>query len=378
MTEREQRDTASHFQPGERLLEQAAALAHHRVMPERLERFCVEAMRAAGLRDEHAQITARVLVTTDTWGTFTHGCKQLRFLLRNLREGRLSAATEPTVAREGPAWAIVDGHYAMPMVTSCRAMELAVEKAREVGIAYVGGIHSSHFGAAGYYAVGAAQQGLVGLSMCNVDPGVTVPGARGSVLGTNPIAYAVPAEPGRPVFLDIATSAVAASKVYAAAARGQPIPEGWMVDDDGLPTTDPTGYPKRGALLPMAGHKGYGLALLVEVLSAALTGAGMRDQVRSWVMEPPEPANQGHAFIAIHAEAIMPGGEFVERMVQLVQGIRSAPKAKGAERIYLPGEMEWERREQALAHGMRLPPDVVASLAGLAEDMGLDLQTLFE
>ncbi len=367
----------SHFQPGQRLMELAAELSQRSVAPERLARFTIMAMRKAGLSEEHAQITADVLVTTDTWGTFTHGTKQLRFLLRNLRDGRLDATAAPSIAREGPSWAIVDGHYAMPMVTSCVAMRLAIEKASATGMAYVGVVRSSHFGAAGYYAVMAALQGMIGLSMCNVTPGVTVPGSRGSVLGTNPIAYAVPCEPGRPVFLDIATSTVSASKVYAAAALGKPIPDTWMVDDEGQPTTDPVGYPERGALLPMAGHKGYGLALLVEVLSGALTGAGMRDEVKAWVLEPAEPANQGHAFIALDAQAIMPGAEFLQRMDWLAEGIRSAPKARGAERIYLPGEMEWERRQAALTQGMRLPPDVTASLLGLAEDVDLDVGELF-
>jgi ureidoglycolate dehydrogenase (NAD+) len=355
----------------------ASELATKRVLPEDLADYCVEAMLRTGLSREDADTTATVLVTTDTWGTHTHGTKQLRLLLKNFREGRLDATATPETASEGPSWAIVDGHYAMPMVTSCRAMELAVEKAQQTGTAYVGAIHSSHFGAAGYYAVMAAEHDMIGLSMCNVDPGVTIPGARGSVLGTNPISYAAPAGEERPIFLDIATSAVAASKVYAAAALGREIPAGWLVDGDGVPTTDPSGYPLRGALLPMAGHKGYGLALLVEILSAGLTGAGMRDEVKSWVLEPSEPANQGHAFIAINVSQIMPIQEFKHRMDRLIREIKASPKARGSERIYLPGEMEWERRDEALDKGMFLPEDVVASLLGLAEDLDLDIGGLF-
>jgi ureidoglycolate dehydrogenase (NAD+) len=257
-------------------------------------------------------------------------------------------------------------------------MELAIEKAGRAGTAYVGVRGSSHFGAAGYYATMAVEHDMIGFSMCNVDPGVTIPGARGSVLGTNPIAYAVPAGEEYPVFLDIATSTVAASKVYAAAALGKPIPDNWLIDDEGLPTTDPTGYPQHGALIPMAGHKGYGLALLVEILTAALTGAGMRDQVKSWVLDLPDPTNEGHAFVAINVEAVMPKELFKSRMDDLIRGIKDSPRAKGVDRIYLPGEMEWERRAEALSHGMYLPEDVIASLAGTAADVGLDLGDLFE
>jgi ureidoglycolate dehydrogenase (NAD+) len=373
----QQPDKAAHFQPGQELMATAAELSRVRVFPKDLEDFCIRAMLKSGIRDEDARITADVLVATDTCGVHTHGTKQLRTLLMNFRIGRLDAKAVPEVVAQGPSWAIVDGHYAMPMTSSCMAMELAIEKAKATGIAYVGVKHSSHFGAAGYYANMAAQKDMIGLSMCNVDPCMTVPGARGKILGTNPIAYAVPAGEERPIFLDIATSTVAASKVFAARALGKEIPDNWLVDDEGIPTTDPSGYPEGGALLPMAGHKGYGLALWVEILAGALTGAAMLSQVSSWVVDLPDPTDEGHAFIAIDVGSIMPIQEFKGRIDWLIREIKGSPKAKGSERIYLPGEMEWERRDKALKEGMQLPEDVIASLAGLAEDVGLDLKRLW-
>jgi ureidoglycolate dehydrogenase (NAD+) len=334
-----------------------------RVGAQDLKAFCVEAMLKSGLSPEDAELTAEVLVTTDTWGTFTHGTRQLRGLLKNVRTGRLDPTAHIEVVSQGPAWAMVDGHYVMPPATSCRSMELAIQKAKACGLGYVGVKHSSHFGAAGYYAVMAARKGLIGLSMCNLDPVMVVPGARGRTIGNNPLAYAVPAENGRPVFLDIALSTVAGTKIYAAQVEGKPIPDNWMVDDEGQPTTDPSGFPTRGAQLPMAGHKGYGLAVLVESLSAVLTGAAIASQV---------PTDEGHAFMAIDVAAMMPPEVFQARMEGFVREIREAPKAKGAERIYLPGEMEWERREAALAQGMVMPPYVLESLRGLAADVALD------
>jgi LDH2 family malate/lactate/ureidoglycolate dehydrogenase len=313
-----------------------------------------------------------VLVTTDTWGTYTHGTRQLRGLLKNVRTGRLDPKASIEVVAGGPAWAIVDGHYAMPPATSCRAMELSIKKARACGIGYVGVKHSSHFGAAGYYAVTAAERDMIGLSMCNLDPVMVVPGSRGRTIGNNPLAYAVPAGQEKPVFLDIALSTVAGTKIYAAQVEGKPIPDNWLVDDDGLPTNDPSGFPTRGAQVPMADHKGYGLAVLVEVLTAVLTGAAITRQVKSWVLDIPEPTNEGHAFMAIDIAAMMPLQMFKDRMDGLIREIREAPKAKGADRIYLPGEMEWERREVALTQGMTLPPYVLESLRGLAKDMELD------
>ncbi len=368
----------AHFQPGKDLIATAAELSRMRVFPKDLEDFCLKAMLKSGIRDEDARITADVLVTTDTFGVYTHGTKQLRTLMKNFRSGRLDAQAVPEVVAQGPSWAIVDGHYAMPMTSSYMAMNLAIQKAKSTGVAYVGVKHSSHYGAAGYYANMAAKKDMIGLSMCNVDPCMTVPGARGKILGTNPIAYAVPAGTERPVFLDIATSTVAASKVFAARALGKQIPDNWLVDDEGVPTTDPNHYPEQGALLPMAGHKGYGLALLVEILTGALTGAAMLGQIQSWVLDLPDPTNEGHAFMAIDVGSMMPIQEFKNRMDWLIQEIRQSPRAKGSDRIYLPGEMEWEKRDQALKDGMQLPGDVIASLTGLAEDVGLDIRELFK
>jgi ureidoglycolate dehydrogenase (NAD+) len=265
----------------------------------------------------------------------------------------------------------VDGHYAMPIVTSYQAMQIAIDKARNSGIAFVGATHSGHFGAAGYYANMAANKNIIGMSMCNVEPFMTVPGAKGKVLGTNPIAYAVPAGKRPTILLDIATSAVAVSKIFAARSLGKSIPDSWMVDEMGLPTTDPNKI-DQGALQPMAGHKGYGLALLAEVFSAVLTSAAMLSSVQSWALDLPDPSNQGHAFIAVNPEVFLPIEVFKERVDAMVDEIKSATKASGSERIYLPGEMEWEIRRKALKEGIRLPTDVVESLCGLALDLGME------
>jgi ureidoglycolate dehydrogenase (NAD+) len=317
-----------------------------------------------------------VLVTTDTWGTHTHGTKQLRNLLKNFREGRMDIKARAELAAEGPGWARFDGHASMPMPTSVRAMETAIAKARNTGIAIATVNNSGHYGAAGYYAWLATRHDMIGMSFTNVDPGVAAPGSRGAVLGTNPLAYAVPAGREHPVMLDIATSVVAASKIYALRQAGKPLPDGWIVDGDGVPTRDPGNYPLTGALLPMAGHKGYGLGLMVEVLTGVLGGGAAGRDVRSWVFGDAAPVNQSHAFIAIHVEAFEPVAEFKARMDALIRQIKEAPKAKGSDRIWLPGEKEWECRADALANGIALPGDVRASLKGLAEDMRMTAGSL--
>lgn len=347
-----------------------------RVTPGDLEAFAIEAMRRYGIREEDARLSAQILVMTDTWGVHTHGTRQLRPLLKNFPIGRLNATAVPEIVREGPAWALMDGNHAMPFVTAHRAMELAIQKARTAGIGYVGVVHTSHFGAAGYYANMAANEQMIGIAVCNADPQMTIPGARGKVLGTNPIAYAIPAGKNRPIFLDIATSAAAANKIMRARLLGQQVPEGWLVDASGSPTTDPSRFPETGALMPMAAHKGYGFALLVEVLAGVVTGAALTKQQPTWITgvagQPPGPANQGQAFIAIDAGMMLSPEEFAGRMDWLADYIHSVPKADGTTRVYLPGEIEWEKRDKALVEGMILPPDVVDNLTGLAQDVGIE------
>ena len=293
------------------------------VRPESLKAFCVEAMRRAGVEESVADTTAEVLVTTDTWGTFTHGSKQVRPLLKNYRDGAMDLHAKPEIVQQGPSWVLVDGHRSMPMPTSVMTVRIAIEKARQTGIAIGTVRNSGHYGAAGYYAYLAAMQDMIGLSFTNVDPCIAVPGARAPVLGTNPVAYAVPAGEEPPVMLDIATSVVAASKVFALRDLGKPTPEGWIIDKDGLPTTDPSEYPKVGALLPMAGHKGYGIALMVEVLTGVLAGGAIGGGVVSWLAEGGKPVNQSHAFIAVNVAAFEPVAEFKKRMDDLIRQIRS-------------------------------------------------------
>ena len=338
-----------------------------------LEPFCIAALRASGLSEADARLTADVLVTTDTFGVFTHGTKSLAGYVRRLEAGGLKAGAVPRIEAEGPGWATVDGQSAIGMVTSVMAMNTAIRKAAQTGAACVGVRNSCHFGAAGYYANLAAKADMIGIAMANDCPSMTVPGARAPVLGTNPFAYAVPAGEEDSIFMDVASSAVAGGKVWTAQTLGKKIPDTWVVDAEGLPTTDPFVYPDHGALLPFAGHKGYGFAVMIEVFSALLTGAGSRGEVGSWMIcDPAQPTHHGAAFLAVNVGAMIPIEPFKRRVDAMIRDIRQTPKARGSERIYLPGEMEWQRRREALARGIPLPEDVLRSLRGLAKHLGIE------
>jgi LDH2 family malate/lactate/ureidoglycolate dehydrogenase len=254
------------------------------------------------------------------------------------------------------------------------AMKAAMAKAKSQGIAYVGVRNSCHFGAAGYYAWLAAKEGLIGVAMANDIPSVTAPGARGAVTGSNPLAYAIPASKHQPIILDMAISTVAGGKVTAAKALGQSIPDNWIVDRDGRPTTDPSQFFGGGALLPMAGHKGYGLALLIETLSGILSGAAITWGIRSWMLADASlPTGHGGAFLAIDPRCIVPEGTFTSRVDALIDEIHAAPKAEGSERIYVPGEREWDNYQRASNEGIALPSDVWESLQSAAKLSNLDL-----
>jgi LDH2 family malate/lactate/ureidoglycolate dehydrogenase len=345
-----------------------------RISIDRLQRFCVDALLQTGMSETDAADSAEVLTTTDAWGIFTHGTKSLAGYLKRLYGGGLNSRSQPVSVREGPAWALVDGQSALAMVTSRMAMQTAIAKAKTQGIAYVGVRNSCHFGAAGYYAWLAAKEGLIGIAMANDIPSVTAPGARGAITGSNPLAYAIPAGKHQPIILDMAISTVAGGKVNAAKALGQPIPDNWIVDRDGRATTDPSQFLNGGALLPMAGHKGYGLALFIETLSGILSGASITWGIRSWMLADASlPTEHGAAFLAIDPQCIAPEGNFRSRVDALIDEIHTAPKSHGSDRIFVPGEREWDNYRRSSNDGIAFPADVSDSLLGAAKLSNLDL-----
>jgi LDH2 family malate/lactate/ureidoglycolate dehydrogenase len=334
--------------------------------------LCVDVLRAFGVSEAHARSTAEALVATDCWGIFTHGTKLLPGYVRRIRAGGIRTDVEPAVTRQGPAWAIVDARSTLGQVSSSMAMAVAITKARGAGVGYVGVRDGNHFGAAGYYAWLAAREGMIGMAMANDIPSVAAPGSRTAVTGSNPIAYALPAGPHDPILFDAATSTVAGGKVYAARTRGDPIPPDWLIGPDGLPTTDASLYPQKAVLTPMAGHKGYGIALLVESLAGILTGAAVTWQVGSWIFDDPaRPTNHGAAFLAFDVAAVLGERVYLERVDALIREIRATPTAPGVSRVLLPGEREWKRRREYAAEGIPLPGDVREGLRKLAGEAGV-------
>ena len=344
---------------------------------EALEMFAGECLLWAGLQQENAATAAAALVGTDACGVYTHGTKLLAGYLKKLQGGGYRATAVPRVEREGLAWAVMDGDSCLGQVGCSRAMDLAIQKARRCGVAWVAIRNTGHIGAAGQYALQAAASGCAAMVTGNDIPSVAAPGSREAVLGSNPLAFAIPTE-SDPIFLDIATAAVAGGKVYAALQRGESIPPTWLIGPDGHPTTDGSLYPHSAALAPMAGHKGYGLGLWCEVMSAALPGGRMTWDVGSWIFDPPERPSWHNASMTVYdVAALTDVTEWYERIGRLRTQLQSASPADGSDGVLLPGQREMENLRQARERGIPLPEDVrvklreAGKLSGVALPAGL-------
>jgi len=344
---------------------------------EDLRVFCETVLKRSGMSSEDSQTTSRILVQTDMWGIHTHGVKNLYGYVQKAEVGGVSFSKKPEVEYKKGAVAVINGNNAMGYVSAAKAMELACEVAKTNGISMVLVKNSCHFGACGYYANIAAENGMIGVVASNVDKKMTVPGARGMVMGHNPFAIAAPAVEFPSVILDISSSNVASLRVLKAKHSGVSIPNTWISDVNGLPTTDPSRYPDEGALLPMGGHKGFGIAMFIEILTSVLLGCptSTGDEVHSWCFDLDKPNNVSHAFIAINPELIA-GAEipFTARVQAFIDELHNVPKAAGNDRITVPGERMWERYSKAKKDGIELPEDVLEEIGKIEKKFGLKLK----
>jgi LDH2 family malate/lactate/ureidoglycolate dehydrogenase len=336
-----------------------------------MQEFVAALLAAAGMPAEAAATAAEVLVRTDLRGIRTHGVRHIPGYLRQIKAGGIDPAARIQTVTETASTATLDAGAGLGHVAAHQAARLAIEKARRQGIAIVLVRNSNHCGAVGHYALMCAEAGLIGVCLSNCPPVMTVTGSLGRVLGNGPTAYAAPNVSGAPIVFDAAMSVVAGGKIQMAREREQPVPEGWIVDAEGRPTTDAEDFGRGGALLPVGDHKGYGLALFGELLAGALSGAAMAAQIGS--NETPErPTGTGHAVIAISIEAVMPAEAFARRIATLQGMIKSAPRAQAVDDILLPGETEEREERRAREHGLDLDGVIWQSLSAEATSFGLE------
>ena len=340
-----------------------------RLQAEPLERWVRDLLEGAGLVDEAAALVARSLIETNLRGVDSHGVLRVPIYLERLRKGLLNQDPEPFVVSEDGAVAVVDADGGPGQVAGYFATDLAVRLAGAHGVGVVTVRGSSHYGAAGLYALHAARHGLLALSTTNAEPIVVPYGGAAPALGTNPIAFAAPST--NAVFvLDMATSQVAMGKVFLAREQGGAIPETWAVDERGAPTTDPDAA-RSG--VPLGGYKGYGLALMVEVLSGLLAGAGFTHSIGDMYSDFSRAQDVGHFFLVIDPERTVGRDAFADGLERLLDELRANPPAIGFEEVLVAGDPE--QREQALRSrdGIPLPDSLFETLSSLSGELGVDV-----
>lgn len=336
-----------------------------------LEEVVAAVLHGHGVPDEDARLVAASLVEADRRGIGSHGVMRLGIYVDRLKAGLVQARTDVTVERETPATAVLDGHHSMGQAVAARAMRLCLDKARETHVAAVAVRNSSHFGAAAYWALMGPERHMIGVAMSNTAPLMPPTGGRGARIGNNPLAVAVPARAERPLVLDMATSVVALGKVLLAEKRGERVPEGWGVTEAGEPTTDPKAILQGGFILPVGGPKGYGLSVMVDVLSGLLSGGVVGGDVRSMYRDFSAPSRIGHFFLAVDIGAFVPVEWFEDQVDAYVRYLRATPPAPGVERVMVPGEPEFLRAEAA-RDAVVLPEAVLADVRRLAAEAGVD------
>jgi len=357
-----------------------------RVQAQALAEFTARAFQKVNVSQEDARLTAEVLVAADLRGVASHGVAHLRRYVDGLRSGAIAARPQEHVVTETPSTATLDADNGLGQPVSCRAMRRAIQKAREVGVGFCNVRNSNHYGIAAYYAMLALEHDCIGLSLTNASPIVLPTFARRPMVGTNPISVAVPAGQARPYVLDMATSTVALGKYEIAERLGQSTPAGWALDVDGAPLTDAHAamnkFRRRSGvgLLPLGGageshggHKGFGLAVWVDVMCGVLSGAGYSNLISQRSPDnQPLVANVGHFFGAWRIDAFRPVDEFKAAMDDLQQRLKSAPKVEGQARIYIAGEKEYEATERHLRDGIPLDPKLAADLEAIARELEVE------
>ncbi len=328
-----------------------------------LERAMMQALRKSGASSAMAEATARALATAEMDGIASHGASRIPQYCGHLKNGRATGSAIPVVASDSRAAALVDAKQGLAFEACALAVREAIARAREFGVAYVAVTNSNHFGVAAYHLEAIAQAGLVGLGFGNSPAAMPAWGGKRALLGTNPIAAAFPRRGADPLVIDLSLSAVARGKIMVAARDGKPIPEGWAIDKEGKPTTDARAA-LEGSMLPAGGVKGAMLALTVELLVCALSGAAYGFESDSFFTEEGRPTRIGQAFLAINPAALAGNEVFYERVETLVAAMVEDPAVR------LPGARRNDNRERARREGVSVPAELLAKIRALAGEAG--------
>ncbi|GAB4114151.1 MAG: Ldh family oxidoreductase [Candidatus Caldatribacteriota bacterium] len=344
-----------------------------RVKHTTLNDFSVSCFQKIGVSDNHAKILGDTLVQADLRGVDSHGISRLPSYIKRAKRGLIQYQEKVEIIEKNLCISMIDGKNNFGQIVAYYGMKEAIRKAKqkETGIGFIGISHTNHIGMAAYYALMAVKEGMIGIVMSNSPSTVAPWGGAEPFLGTNPVAIAVPAGNDYPIVLDMATSMVARGKIRLALKNNQDIPLGWALDIDGNPTTDPEKAIK-GALLPFGGPKGYAISLLVQIFSAVLTNSAREMDVRS-IDDFSGKSEIGNFMGAIRVSSFIEQKIFEKEIDELNARIRNSKRAKGIERIYLPGEIEFEVQKEREKNGIPISSGVYNSLREIAQELQVNL-----
>jgi L-2-hydroxycarboxylate dehydrogenase (NAD+) len=349
---------------------------------EQLIRFTQTILQKIGCSDKDATLAAKVLLSADLRGIDSHGVARLSGYVRLWEVQRVNATPLINVIHETASTAVVDGDGGLGLVVAPFAMQVAINKAKNVGTGWVSVQNSNHFGIAGYHAMMALQEDMIGISLTNASPLVAPTFSTERLLGTNPICVAIPAGEEPPFIADMATTTAANGKLEILQRKGGVAPTGWIQTKTGKPSTDPFELKAGGALLPLGGdrehgsHKGYALGAIVDIFSAVLSGANYGPWVPPFPAYVPMPDEQpgkgiGHFFGAMRIDAFRSAADFKDNMDKWIQRFRSAKTIEGQEKVLIPGDPEREMELERKQNGIPLLKPVIEDLKFLAEKFGV-------
>lgn len=349
-------------------------MSHHisKIPAEVLTQNCVRLLVKAGIPIDQAALIAEIVVEADLRGIGSHGVLRFPAYIHRVQNGTLTAHTELKILRQKGATLLIDGQHGFGQIAGVYAMREALERAAKHGSGMVAVRNVGHFGIAAYYAMLALPKKMIGMVCANAAPSMAAWGGTVPLLGTNPISVAIPTGQPVDIVLDMASSVVARGKIRYAASQNQSIPQGWALDSDGQPTEDPH-EAINGTVLPIGGPKGYGLALVADVLSGVLAGSAYGPNIVS-LHEMTRDVAGGLVLQAIDISAFADPDEFERRLQDLIAEIRRSPPAPDVERIYLPGEIEFLTKLERLEEGIPVPQNLLQELDRLADELGVELE----
>jgi len=335
-----------------------------------LTEFSNRSFEKSGLSKEHAQWMSDTLIQAELRGIGSHGIIRLPSYCQRLLIKGSNCSPDVRVVAQKPSLLLVDGDNGLGQIISIKTMELVIERAKSQGVCFAGVRNSCHFGMTAYYPMMALKKDMIGLAGSNTAIVMAPWGGGKSAIGNNPLAIAVPTGKPYPLVLDMAMSVVSGGKVRLEAVKGTKVPLGWILDENGRPTDNPVDMFPNGTLLPM-GYKGFGLAIMIEVLSGILTQACILKEIKLFFDKPAEPVNLGHFFMAFDIGALLSIEAFKERVDAMIDELKASPPMAGSAGVTMPGELEYLSEQKILASGIPVSRGVLKTLDDFADRVGI-------